>query len=289
MHLQRRWLLAMLVCCCSQFAKGEARLAIIIDDIGYNQILSERAVRLPGDFTLSILPFTPHGIESAQLAHQLGKELMLHAPMSNIKNIPLGLGGLYSNMSKDALVATFRQDLNNLPFIKGVNNHMGSQLTQEAEPMQWVMEEVRARGLYFVDSRTSAQTKAFDIAQAYRIPSLKRDVFLDDIEDREAIELQLNRALKFAHLRGSAVAIGHPYAITLSVLENIQPLLKQQNIKLVFASELLDAENVSQLGPLETDSTLTYCPVTQVTLWVGPSFYIQDLVNGILRDILVIN
>jgi polysaccharide deacetylase 2 family uncharacterized protein YibQ len=166
---------------------------------------------------------------------------------------------------------------------------MGSQLTQQTEPMQWVMEEVRARGLYFVDSRTSAQTKAFDIAQAHRIPSLKRDVFLDDEENREAIEMQLNRALKFARQRGSAVAIGHPYAITLSVLENIQPLLKQQNIKLVYASELLDTENVSQLEALESDSTLTYCPVTQVTLWVGPSFYIQNLVNTLLRDILAIN
>jgi hypothetical protein len=140
-----------------------------------------------------------------------------------------------------------------------------------------------------VDSRTSAQTKAFDIAQAYRIPSLKRDVFLDDVENREAVEMQLNRAIKFAHQRGSAVAIGHPYQVTLSVLEKIQPRLQQEQIKLVFASELLNIGNVSQLEASESNSSLTYCPVTEVTLWVGPSFYIQDLVNGLLRGILVIN
>lgn len=289
MHLQKRWLLAILVYCYSQLANAEARLAIIIDDIGYNRTLSERAARLPGDFTLSVLPFTPHGVESAQLAHQLGKELMLHAPMSNIKNIPLGLGGLYSNMNKDTLITTFRQDLNNLPFVRGVNNHMGSQLTQEAAPMQWVMEEVRARGLYFVDSRTSAQTKAFDIAQSYHIPSLKRDVFLDDLEDREAIEMQLNRAFKFARQRGSAVAIGHPYAVTLSILESIQPRLQQEQIKLVFASQLLNIENSPPINPSENDLIPGYCPVTQVSIWPEPSFDIQDLVNNLLRDVLVIN
>jgi polysaccharide deacetylase 2 family uncharacterized protein YibQ len=244
-------------------SNSDARLAIIIDDIGYNQPQSERAARLNGAFTLSVLPFTPHGVSSAQLAHNQGKELMLHLPMSTINNMPMGKGGLVSGMEKGAFLATVREDLGNLPYIKGVNNHMGSRLTQEAEPMQWLMEELRQRGLYFVDSRTSAQTKALDIASHYQIPSLKRDVFLDDLNETKAIEYQLNRAIQFARQRGSAVAIGHPYPATLSVLERVQPLLAEQGVALVYVSQLLKplpkiAIQVEPMPPLKPGE-LPYC------------------------------
>jgi len=224
---------------CAASNNDNARLAIIIDDIGYNKSQSERAARLNGAFTLSVLPFTPHGVSSAQLAHSQGKELMLHLPMSTINNMPMGKGGLVSGMEKDAFLATVRQDLANLPYIKGVNNHMGSKLTQETEPMQWLMGELHPRRLYFVDSRTSAQTKALDIANHYQVPSLKRDVFLDDLNETKAIEYQLNRAIQFAHQRGSAVAIGHPYPATLSVLERVRPILAGQGVTLVYVSQLL--------------------------------------------------
>ena len=246
-------------------ARAEARLAIIIDDIGYNQSQSERAARLNGAFTLSILPFTPHGLSSAQLARRQGKELMLHLPMSTINNMPIGKGGLISGMDKAAFLATVRQDLDSMPHIVGVNNHMGSRLTQEAEPMQWLMAELRPRGLYFVDSRTSAQTKALDIATQYEVPSLKRDVFLDDLNETKAIEYQLNRAIQFAKQRGSAVAIGHPYPTTLSVLEKVQPLLLEQGITLVYVSQLLKptAKPTPQPPPIAPTATYgapAYCP-----------------------------
>ncbi len=248
------WCLLLISCgfgvCASTFA--DARLAIIIDDIGYNQAQSERAARLPGPFTLSILPFTPHGLTSAQLAHKHGKELMLHLPMSTINNLPLGKGALVSGMEKAAFLKTFQQDIDNIPHIKGVNNHMGSRLTQEAEPMQWLMAALRPRGLYFVDSRTSAQTKAFDIAMTHQVPSLKRDVFLDDISETVAIEFQLKRALQLAQQRGSAVAIGHPHPATLDVLERLQSFLDKHHVKLVYASELLTAVQTITTTALET-------------------------------------
>ena len=249
--------------CALTFA--DPRLAIIIDDIGYNQSQSERAARLQGAFTLSILPFTPHGVAVAQLAHSRGKELMLHLPMSNINNLPLGKGGLASGMEKAAFLQTFQRDIDNIPYIQGVNNHMGSRLTQEAEPMKWLMEALRPRGLYFVDSRTSAQTKAFDIANIHQVPSLKRDVFLDDINETAAIEFQLNRALQFARQRGSAVAIGHPYPATLGVLERLQTFLDRQHVELVYASQLLSSMQTittpaEDIAPLETGE-LPYCPV----------------------------
>lgn len=276
MPIYCRWLLVCLgglsAVASAASTHTDARLAIIIDDIGYNQSQSERAARLKGAFTLSILPFTPHSTSSAKLAHEQGKELMLHLPMSTIHNMPVGKGGLVSGMEKTAFLNTVRQDLDSLPNIQGVNNHMGSRLTQEAEPMQWLMEELRPRGLYFVDSRTSAQTKALDIAMRHKVPSLKRDVFLDDLNETKAIEFQLNRALQFAKQRGSAVAIGHPYPTTLGVLERIQPLLVQQGVTLVYVSQLLKpaidistaeipaAKPPAAPVPALADGNLPYCP-----------------------------
>lgn len=244
---------------------ADARLAIIIDDIGYNQAQSERAARLKGNFTLAILPFTPYSSSSARLAHERGKELMLHLPMSALNNQSLGKGGLVSGLDQAAFLNIVRQDLASIPHIKGVNNHMGSRLTQEAEPMHWLMTELRSRGLYFVDSRTSAQTKAYEIAKTQKIPSLKRDVFLDDRNDPGAIEAELNRAIKLARERGAAIAIGHPYPNTLLILERLEPLLKKEGVKLVYASQLLPRANPprsSQPSPaVLKDEGTTYCSV----------------------------
>ena len=258
------WLLALSYCF-STSTQAEARLAIIIDDIGYNKAQSERAARLNGKFTLAVLPFTPHGLSSAQLAHSRGKELMLHLPMSALKNQYLGKGGLVSGMEKATFLNIIRQDLASIPHIKGVNNHMGSLLTQEAEPMQWLMTELRPRGLYFVDSRTSVQTKAFDIAKSQQVPSLKRDVFLDDSHEPHAIAQELNRAIKLAREHGAAVAIGHPYPATLDILENIEPLLQKQGVRLVYASQLIHpatkiAPQKSAPSVLE-DEGFPYCPI----------------------------
>ena len=244
------------------FAQG--RLAIIIDDIGYNLALGKRTADLQGDFTLAVLPFTPHGIELAQRAHERGKEIMLHAPMSNRHNYPLGRGGLLSGMQRAEFLTVLSQNLANIPHIQGVNNHMGSQLTEQAEPMRWLMEELKLRGLYFVDSRTSAQTQALMMAEKIHLPSRKRDVFLDDERTRSNIQYQLLRALKLAQQQGSAIAIGHPYPETLAELEQLQPLLNQYQVQLVKASQLMvPSRKYQQLG----EKTNTACIAPPVNLW----------------------
>lgn len=220
-------------------AKGSAKLAIIIDDLGYNLALGQRTTDLPGAFTIAVLPFTPHGRELAERAHKHGKEVMLHAPMSNHHSYPLGRGGLVSGMKQAEFLAVLRQNLANIPYIKGVNNHMGSQLTEQAEPMRWLMQELQARQLYFVDSRTSAQTQALIEAERIRLPSRKRDVFLDDKRDSHHIHQQLLLAMKKAKQQGIAVAIGHPYPETLDLLKHIEPLLERYQVELVSVSKLL--------------------------------------------------
>lgn len=225
----------------SIFAKERAKLAIIIDDVGYSLSLGERTAQLPGAFTIAVLPFTPHGKQLAELANKRGKEVMLHAPMSNHHSFPLGRGGLLSSMGQAEFLAVLRQNIANIPHIKGVNNHMGSQLTEQTEPMRWLMQELQARQLYFVDSRTTAKTQALIEAERIRLPSRKRDVFLDDKRDFPQIQQQLLLALQKARQQGSAVAIGHPYPETLTVLKQIQPLLKQYDVELVPVSALLPA------------------------------------------------
>lgn len=220
-------------------ASASGQLAIIIDDIGYNLALGKRSADLNGDFTLAVLPFTPHGVELAERAHRQGKEIMLHAPMSNRHNYPLGRGGLKTGMQRTEFLAVLRENLANIPHIKGVNNHMGSQLTEQAEPMGWLMDELHQRQLYFVDSRTSAMTQALTMAEKIHLPSRKRDVFLDDERTTSNIKHQLIRALKLAQQRGAAIAIGHPYPETLSELEQLQPLLVQYQVRLVKASQLM--------------------------------------------------
>lgn len=223
----------------SQPALAQGRLAIIIDDIGYNLTLGKRTADLTGDFTLAVLPFTPHGVELAERAHQRGKEIMLHAPMSNRHNYPLGRGGLVNGMERSEFLAVLRRNLANIPYVKGVNNHMGSLLTEQVEPMGWLMEELKQRQLYFVDSRTSAQTQALIMAEQIQLPSRRRDVFLDDERTTTNIQFQLLRALKQASKQGTAIAIGHPYPETLAELEQLQPLLDQFDVQLVKASQLM--------------------------------------------------
>ncbi len=240
-------------------AKAPAKLAIIIDDLGYNLSLGKRTANLPGAFTIAVLPFTPHGRELAELAHKRGKEIMLHAPMSNHHRYPLGRGGLVSGMKQAEFLAVLRQNLADIPHIKGVNNHMGSQLTEQAEPMRWLMRELQSRQLYFVDSRTSALTQALNEAERIRLPSRKRDVFLDDERNSEHIEQQLLLALNKAKQQESAIAIGHPYPETLAVLQRIKPLLKSHMVELVPVSAL-----VPQVARA---SKSTYCLAPPASLW----------------------
>ncbi|MFC3114636.1 divergent polysaccharide deacetylase family protein [Cellvibrio fontiphilus] len=233
-----------------------AQLAIIIDDLGYNLSMGRRTLDLPGAITVAVLPFTPHGRELAAYAHRRGKEIMLHAPMSNHHQYPLGRGGLRSGMDKHEFLAVLRHNLAEIPYVQGVNNHMGSQLTEQAEPMSWLMAELKHRRLYFVDSRTSAQTQALNQAQAIGLPSLKRDVFLDDKRDQQLIHQQLLRALEKAQQQGLAVAIGHPYPETLRVLEQLPALLDSYQVELVAVSALMPKPTLLDILPTKESRCL---------------------------------
>lgn len=226
-------------------------VAIIIDDIGNNPDLGNRAISLPGPVTYAILPHTPSGFQLAKKAYYTGKEVMLHAPMESVHKKSLGQGGLTLSMSKEEFLTTLRDNLSQVPFLAGVNNHMGSLLTQHSEPMAWFMDEIKNRDMYFVDSRTSPASIAANVASELDIPYLIRDVFLDNEQSLWSIHKAFNQLLSIARNEGSAIAIGHPYPATLSYLAEAIPTLEKQGITLIPVSEMLTIQSRKTLRYLD--------------------------------------
>ncbi|WP_238384974.1 divergent polysaccharide deacetylase family protein [Hahella chejuensis] len=221
-------------------------IAIIIDDMGNYQNMGERAIRIPAPLTLSFLPFRPHTNSQARLAYAAGKEIMLHIPMENVKRIPLGASGLTSDMSSQNMVATFRQAIKAIPYVSGVNNHMGSALTQNRAAMNLVMGELQGYPLYFVDSRTTASSVAHAVAANHAIPTLNRDVFLDHVITTKAIDFQFKRLLDIARKKGTAIAIGHPHRETIEYLEKVLPSLGEQGVAIATIKGLWAIRNNAQ-------------------------------------------
>ena len=238
--------------CHSTLAADHPRIAIIIDDLGNNLVNGLRAVRLSGDVTCSFLPFAPYTKGLARQAHFQEKEVMLHLPMDSVDDHRLGPGGLHVGMLRDRFVKVLREDLRAVPYATGVNNHMGSLLTQLPENMEWLMTELQRYPFYFVDSRTTNLTVARNYAKSRGIPSQKRDVFLDNHQTRPAIIRQFRRLLVIAKARGQAVAIGHPYDVTLDILEELLPrLAREEGVELVHVSRLLDGAGRRPLPELD--------------------------------------
>ncbi|WP_417545105.1 divergent polysaccharide deacetylase family protein [Marinobacter sp.] len=226
-------------------AKGDIppTIAIIIDDMGHNLHEGKRLANLDQPLTLAFLPYRRHTDTLARLAHSREKEIMLHAPMANTHNFGLGPGGLTSDMDEQSLTTTLRRALQSIPYVRGVNNHMGSLLTQQLRPMDWVMKELYRYPVYFVDSRTIASSVAGDVAEAYQVPTLTRDVFLDHEQTEAFVDKQFKELIRRAKENGSAVGIGHPHTVTVDYLEKHLPLLDEQGIAVATVSGLWAIRN----------------------------------------------
>lgn len=211
---------------------GYAELLLILDDIGNNQRLGQRAVELPGPLNLAFLPHTPHAAHLAAAAFSRQHGILLHAPMANEKGARLGPGALTGEMDQASLQQTLTSSLAAIPHVQGLNNHMGSLLTQKPDAMRWVMQVAQQQGLFFVDSLTSPKSVALQQARAAGIPALERDVFLDNDTRPEALERQFRQAVQLAKRRGYAVLIGHPYPETLDFLARELPNLNARQVRL---------------------------------------------------------
>lgn len=217
------------------------RLAIVIDDIGYALAAGDRAIALPGPVTLAVLPFTPNAGTLAARARAAGKDVILHEPMEAGTPPPRpSPGTLTAAMDGAHLRASLRRALAEIPEAIGVSNHTGSLLTTRRQSMTWLMEEVHAQGLFFLDSRTTAATVAREAARSAGVPSIERDVFLDHVARADAVSAAFGRALALARRQGFAVVVGHPHAVTLAFLEHALPGLADTGVRLVPVRELLE-------------------------------------------------
>lgn len=228
-----------------------ADLAIVVDDIGYNVAQSERVMALPGPVTLAILPFAPKATEIAHRAQAAGTDVILHQPMQamSVPHAKSGEGTLTLSMAPGRFLELFAHALQRVPNAIGVNNHTGSLLTQHAAPMHRLMAQISARGLFFLDSRTTHKTVALDIARQWRVPAVKRDVFLDHVPSSAAVDQEYRRALEIARKQGYAVLIAHPHEVSLQFLESTLPQLAD-DVRLVAVSKLIKPRQVA-LAQLE--------------------------------------
>lgn len=204
-----RYLLLTLFCLLAgtaHAAPAKAYMSIIIDDLGQSSERDSRTLALPGPITMAIMPDTPHATDFARQAHKAGRTVILHMPMDPAT----GPYAWHPGTPIEELARRLDAALAKVPFAAGINNHMGSRMTSQAEPMTWLMAELQRRHLFFVDSRTSAATVAAAKAQALGLAHVSRDVFLDDTRTTEAISAQLQQGVALARRQGSAVLIGHP-------------------------------------------------------------------------------
>ncbi len=216
-------------------------ISIIIDDMGERYALGRHAVKIPAQLTYSFLPHTPYARHLATLAHQLDKEVMLHIPMETQDHRHLGRGGLRPDMPHRLFINNILNCLASVPYVRGINNHMGSYLTQDPKSMRWLMEEITRQGsLYFIDSHTTKYSIAHQVANDYQLPGFQRNVFLDNVREPQAIARQFQRLLSIARDQGVALAIGHPHPETLAFLDSALPLLEERGIVLLPVSELIE-------------------------------------------------
>lgn len=212
---------------------------------------------LPGPVTYAIIPFTPFATRLAYLAHTQFKDVMVHMPMQPMGDYPPHTGLLTLDMTRQAFVNMVEKSLHAIPYAIGVNNHMGSLLTQHPGHMKWFMKTLKQQpGWFFIDSRTTHKTIAGQIAAEQHIPAITRDVFLDHVQSTAQIERQFDRLLERARQNGFALAIGHPYPETLDVLEKRLPLLQRDGVQLISVASLFAKPSESQPRLVKAASAL---------------------------------
>lgn len=256
-----RFLISLLLIILCQFAfvahVPAAEIALIIDDIG-NKDEDILAFNLPTNVTFAILPNKPLSKVFSERASMQNREVIIHMPMESLAGVKQEEYSLVVGMSADKIRTTLASALRSVPFATGLNNHMGSRLTQLDKPMTVTMSFLLEHGMYFVDSRTTRYSLAEKVAHKTGVLATKRDVFLDHQVDLPSIRKQFNRLINLAKKQGSAVAIAHPHPETLDFLAENLPIIKSYGISLVKLSEIvIEQANVAKTYDPSTNNVVT--------------------------------
>ena len=216
-----------------------AKLAIIIDDLGGAVTATPELMQLRAPLTVAIMPGVGHAEEEARAAAESGFAVLLHQPMEPLDgSVSPGPGAITVGMTPDEIRSVLQYNLSKVPGAVGVNNHMGSKVTEDSEIMEVVLHEVFARGLFFIDSRTSSNSVVADVAEAMGASVLENSTFLDGVNTEEYVIEQIRSAAKKAHLLGQAVAIGHVRPATIRALKRMIPELEKAGVTLVTVDQI---------------------------------------------------
>ncbi len=218
----------------------QARVALVVDDLGRSLDEVDRLLALGVPFSAAVLPFEPKSAEVAARLRAAGVEVLVHLPMEADGAASPGPNAILERLSPARITELAGRSIDAVPGAAGVNNHMGSRITADAAAIGSILDVVAARKLFFLDSRTTPESRAFDLARERGIPATRRDVFLDSDPQAPAVAAEFVRLLALARERGAAVAIGHPNESTLALLEREIPLARAAGIEFVPVSYLLE-------------------------------------------------
>lgn len=233
-----KWLLACSVLCWSTLALAQAKLVIVIDDIGYHQT-DYRLLELDYPLTYAVIPHTRHSTAMAQAAMQKGRDVILHMPMESARRADLSKNALKVTMNQQQIEQMLDAAFADVPQAIGMNNHMGSYFTEQHQVMDWTLAYLGRRKLFFLDSKTTAKSTAARYASLHQVPLLTRQVFLDNDRSYAALDKQFKQALQLAKQHQQAIAIGHPYPETYQYLQKNLASIARAGVELVPLSALL--------------------------------------------------
>lgn len=225
-----------------------ARIALVIDDLGGENHLSRELLLFDSPITFSILPFTTYSKALAAEAPGRGKEVILHLPMEphGYPKVRPGEGVLLHEMDAKRLLRQLTEDIDSVPNIKGVSNHMGSRLMEEPEKLKIIFSELRERGLFFLDSRTTPQTVGLKTARLVGLNALERNLFIDNSLGAEALRENLNHLIRISLSTGMAIGIGHPHSATVNAIRQMLPKIRENGVEVVPLSNLFNEPSNSE-------------------------------------------
>lgn len=231
-------LILALLSCSASYSFSSGSIVLILDDLGNQRSTGMDAIDIPWVTTVAVMPGRPFSEELAEYAHQKNKEVIIHAPMSNTTDFPLGPLGLDRRDGKTQMIENLHLAIASVPYAVGLSNHMGSRLTQDREAMGWLMTELRMAGLYFFDSRTIATTIAWEAARDANIPWSIRKIFLDHFQTQEFISGQWQKALVRAENGEDVTVICHPYPETIQFFTELAAAPSQSDLLAPLSSVL---------------------------------------------------